>query len=458
MGNRQHASALYNAGVTAANGGNGQPANLQQAFQNFVAAALADPTWWNAFYQCGNNVSDLGQQPAAIACWRRALECNMDFRDRAKVLCNMGWRLHGLGHTQESIDCTRQALLLDDTLAMAWVNLSCTEGILDRPKEAVSAAEKAFQLAPEESVTEMALAFACLFDRQFARGLRHMERRFDYKLKNFLHLPYPRWQGEPGGTVLLLSDQGLGDTLSFARFIPAVARKVQFLHICMQPELMRVFQHAFVGIPNLALSPLPPTYPAADYWTTFQSLPTALDLDDDAIVNTPQIDVPVFGLPKTWKVPDRRFHIGISWRGSVLNDINVHRSIPIEQFLDLYRVPGIQLYSLQVDDNRRQLQDSGCAPVITDLAGYIRDVADTVSLMRDLDLVITCESALGHICAAANKECWIPYSYLGRDYRIGLTGEDPIWTPKHRVFRQGPEQQWHPVFDRIVQALRERVG
>lgn len=454
MGDRQHATNLYNAGVKACE----NQAHLQQGFQNFVAAVYADPTWWQAFYQCGNNICDLKQDQAAIACWRRALECEAPSDGRARVLSNLGWRLHGLGRTEEALEFTLQALAVDPLLSHAWVNLSCVKGVMNDRKGAVEAAEKAFELAPEDSVTEVALGFACLFDRQFARGLKHMERRFDYRLTHYNHMPYPKWKGERDASVFLVADQGLGDTLSYARFVEGAALRCKFVHMCVQPELLRAFQHAFVHLKNIDLSPLPARYPPADYWTTFCSLPFALDLADEDICNEPQIELPVYSLPKTWKVPDRKFHIGISWRGSKLNEINEHRSIPIQQFLELYRVPGVQLYSLQCDESRQQLFDTGCAAVISDLSQYVRDIVGTVSLMRDLDLVITCESALGHICAAAGQEAWIPYSWLGRDYRLGNTGQDRIWCPKHRVFQQGPDMRWEPVFDRIVEALAERVG
>ena len=183
-----------------------------------------------------------------------------------------------------------------------------------------------------------------------------------------------------------------------------------------------------------------------------------MGLTDDEIRSTPHIK---YDAPRTnarqWKVPDRKLHIGISWAGSHLNEINQHRSIPLLQFLDLYKVPGIQLYSLQVDANKQHQHDLGCAPVLRDLSGYIRDVTDTLSFLRDLDLVITCESALGHICTLAGVETWVPYSYLGRDWRVGVDGTDQIWS-RYRIFPQGLDMQWGPVFAQIVEALREKMG
>jgi len=90
------------------------------------------------------------------------------------------------------------------------------------------------------------------------------------------------------------------------------------------------------------------------------------------------------------------------------------------------------------------------------LAPYIRDVVDTVSILKQLDLVICCESALAHIAALAGAECWVPYSRLGKDYRLGSHGKHQLWS-NHRVFNQGEDMRWQPVFDDIALALEARV-
>lgn len=463
MADRATAEQFFNNAVSTVND-RSRPEYLQHAFQMFTSAMHVDPTWADAAYQCGNNGSDLGHHHAAVACWRRALECEMpdtapqdsSAAARAKVLCNIGWRLETLGQTMEALAATEEAARLDPNLSFAWLNLSIIQTRLGNTAEAVVSAKRGFELL-NDPTTEMGLAFALLFNRNLAEGFKHFESRYAYRLFNFQKYPYPRWEGEPDKTIFLVSDQGLGDTLSMARFVRETCKRARYVHACVHPELLRLFQYAFIDIPNLNLLPQPCNFPAADAWTTFVSLPFALGLSDDEIRNAPQIK---FEAPRTnaaqWKVPDRKLHIGIAWRGSALNEINEARSIPVTQFLDLYKVPGIQLYSLQIDDNKRQMFDLGCSPVIKDLSGYVRDVVDTLSLLRDLDMVVTIESSLGHICTMAGIETWVPYSYLGRDYRVGFDGTDQIWS-NYRVFKQGQDLRWQPVFEEIVEALREKA-
>src|SRR5262249_21189626 len=89
--------------------------------------------------------SDMQNLPAAIGCWRRALECEMPVAGlhgssdatRAKVLCNLGWRLECLGLTDEALKVTTEAVSLDDKLSFAWLNLSIIHGRLGNTELAV---------------------------------------------------------------------------------------------------------------------------------------------------------------------------------------------------------------------------------------------------------------------------------------------------------------------------------
>ena len=453
---RQFAQGLIETGTKAALD-RSIPANIQQAYKLFVSACYADPTFDGGFYAVGNANSDMSLLSGAVATYRRALECEQIPANRARTLTNLGWRLHGLGQTQEALAVTQEALQLDPDITIAYINLSCIYGTLMQHDQAIEAARKAFELEPQTPVTEMTLAFALLFAGRFAEGLSHFERRFEYKLHSFLNYPYPKWNGEAQRTIFLVADQGIGDTLSFARFVEAACKRSKYVHACIQPSMMKLFTHAFRRIPNLNLLPSPCNIPVADHWTTFVSLPYALCLTDKEIIGAPGIELDATPAISGWKITERKLHIGIAWSGSPLNEINEQRSIPLRHFAELYRVPGIQLYSFQVDDRKKELHEQGYSGVIADMSGYIQDIGDTIALLQHMDLVITCESAMGHIAGAANKECWVPYSWLGRDYRASADGKSPIWYPKHRFFQQGPDARWEPVFEMIINELRARV-
>jgi tetratricopeptide (TPR) repeat protein len=465
LGNRDDATKLLTRGEQAAQD-KSAPTNQDHAYQLLASAGYADPTWGHAFYVNGCTASDLLRPNAAVALFRRALECELDPEERPRALTNLAWELMKVGGQKEALDHLHKALRLNPKLSLPYMHLSMCHQIFGETDVAVGYAKKCFDLADKNdgagmAIAEFQLAFALLFDRQYAAGLKAFEARFPARLPNFLLYPYPKWRGERGKTLFLVADQGLGDTLSYSRFVAEASDRARFIHMCVQSELRRVFEHAFRHLPNINFMPSPSNFPGdADAWSTFVSLPYALGLTDKEIINAPNIDMPRPPMSNAWKVPDRKFHIGIAWAGSPLNDIDKHRNIPIHHFMELYKVPGIQLYALQCDFKKSDLNLWGFAPLIRDLSGYLRDVADTCSVLQELDLVITVESALGHIASMANREHWVPYSWLGRDYRAGCNGTDEqrMWTPKARFFQQSDDMRWEPVFERIVEALKEKVG
>jgi tetratricopeptide (TPR) repeat protein len=457
MGDRETAVKFHNQGVAAAKDKSAST-NLATAFQLFASACHADPTWAHGYYQYGNNCSELNYYKTSIAAYQRALQCEVTKEEEAKIYANMGWSYFVDGQVDKSFKALHKALELDKNYAGTWTNLSQVYSLLDDEENAIKYAKKGFDLDPDNPVSEAAYAFALLFGRQLKLGFEHFEIRFKWRLHQFLQYPYPKWLGEDGKTVFLVADQGMGDTLCFARFVHQAAKRAKFIHAYVQSPLMRLFMHAFMDIPNINLLPFGSSFPQADAWTTFVSLPFALGLSDEEIRQAKQIDYPRVSLPTTWMVPDQKLHIGIQWGGSKLNDIDKYRTIPVEYFLDLCRVPGVHLYSIQVGDHTDDANIIGAHALIKNLSPYIGDVTDTCSLLRELDLVICCESALAHICAMVGKECWVASSFQGRDYRIGHRADDMLWTPRHRVFRQGKDLNWKPVFERIAEALNERVS
>lgn len=463
MGDRNAAIRIFNQGVSVALDRQYE-SNPSHAWTLMASACYLDPTFGQAFYQCGNNCDDIKStydlSYAGIACYRRALEC-ADLGDKkASALANLSWKLHTIGHDTEALGIVLQAIELDPNLPQAWINYSQIIGTLGHTDRAVAYARRAKELDPDNTTVGMALAFALLYDRQLKEGFEQFEVRFHYKLQQFLNYPYPKWRGEDGKTVLLIADQGLGDTLTHSRFVPEVAKCSQFVHMAVQKELVRVFMEAFAHLPNVNVFPTPFAFPEADYWSTFVSLPYALGLTTYKIRRTPHIVAPIRRIPNQWKVPDRKLHIGIQWRGAKENEIDKHRSIDPRWFLELYRVPGIQLYSFQVGEFAAEMDAIGASAIVRNMSGYISDVGDTFSFLQELDMCITIESSFAHMASTCDIETWIPYSWCGRDYRLGAPQRNEIiWSPKHRVFaqREGEGQNWQRVFDEIVYALKEKV-
>lgn len=430
------------------------------AYRLFSSSVEIDPSFKEGWYAVGNANTDLQKRAAAVAAYRRTLEVTPD---DAGALSNMGWQLHLLGRHAEAMAATLQALKVNPDLAAAWTNLSLIQSVGGQLDAAVRSAEKGVALDTEHRPEiAMALAFALLHRRELARGFQHFEARFKYRLPQYESLPYPIWAGEAltAKTLLVIAEQGMGDALSFLRFVPLAAARGGLVMVMVHTELVRFAQQILGGFTNVLVGPQQQQLPAADFWVSIGSLPLALGLNDGQILaaELPPAPYHAIGSNFPWKIAGRSLHVGICWGGDPRNDIDVWRSVALDQMLDLYRAPGIQLYSLQVGERAQDIVNSGAGALVKDLAPFIRDVADTAALIRELDLVITCESAVGHIAGAVDADTWVFYSHNGGDWRIGRDERGPLWYPRHRVFKQGPDAQWQPVFDRMVAALKQRVA
>jgi len=257
------------------------------------------------------------------------------------------------------------------------------------------------------------------------------------------------------GTLFIVAEQGLGDTVSYARFVPLAKKRVHRVLFAVQPELVRLLTPA---LPGIEVIPYPKTFPQADAWVAVCSLPYVLGLTDQEFESTKPLPAVPLMSPVGWRSPGYRFRIGICWAGSKQNDIDKWRSLPgPEPFLCLYDVPGIELYSFQIGDRAPELHTSGAMALIRDLTPWIRDAADSAAILKQMDLVITVETFLGHLAGFVDVPCWVLDSYNGGDYRLGRDGSTPIWYARHTVFRQGRDASWEPVWSDVKRALRERL-
>jgi ADP-heptose:LPS heptosyltransferase len=154
------------------------------------------------------------------------------------------------------------------------------------------------------------------------------------------------------------------------------------------------------------------------------------------------------------------FKVGIAWRGSGSNRSDPKRSFPLEAFEPLARVPGVRLISLQKGKGAEQLPALAGRFVVTELPALDEGrgpFMDTAAVLRCLDLVVCCDTALGHMAGALGVPCWLALMHVP-DWRWLLGRDDSPWYPRHRLFRQEQPGDWDDVFRRIAAALEMRAG
>jgi hypothetical protein len=223
-----------------------------------------------------------------------------------------------------------------------------------------------------------------------------------------------------------------------------------------QPPLARLFTQSGAWDAEIfsLVDPAESALPAHDFQIPLLSLPLALGLFEPLPMNGSYLRVEP-ELRLIWRSrlgTGSGMRVGLVWAGNREYIRDRLRSISPETLLPLFRLPGIQLYSLQagVPDPRVQpLKDAG----LIDLTGQITDFADTAAIVAELDLIISADTAAAHLAGALGRPVWTLLRFQG-EWRWGLAGEQTPWYPSMRLFRQSAPGDWDDVIRRVAAELR----
>lgn len=396
----------------------------------------------------GSALFRLGQFQAALSPLITAVEGRPD---DANLQVNLSAVLLSLGHFTPALAFSREAAQRTPGLFQAHLNASAALAGLGRLPEAEAAAREAVAAAPHNPEVRCGLGAQLLsMGSLTSEAWTLYEARLD--LTSVVHkLPkFAQWRGEAcaGRTVLVHAEQGLGDTLQFARYLPMVAARGARVILVVQPELRPLLKD-FPGVNHL-LS-VGEALPAFDSFAPLLSLP---GIFGTTLASIPPV-VPITADPtrvERWRLPPERegqLQVGLVWAGNRSFVHDATRSIAAVQLTPLSTVPGIRLHSLQ-----KSLETP--APFqLLDRMDDIKSFADTAALVSGLDLVITIDSAVAHLAATMGKEVWLLSRFAGC-WRWLRDREDTPWYPTMRLYRQAHYGEWGPVISRVRQDLAKR--
>jgi tetratricopeptide (TPR) repeat protein len=355
-----------------------------------------------------------------------------------------------------------EALRLRPDFAEAVNNLGNTLRDLGRLDEAQAQFDRAVALKPDYMDAHWNRSLLWLLRGDFARGWPEYEWRWGLKALPRRPFPQPKWDGGPlgGKTILLHAEQGLGDTFQFVRYVPMVKRRGGKVILACQDPLMRILADC-PGVDRLVPQGAP--LPQFDCHAPLLSLPAIFGTGLDSV----PAEVPYLradpALVEHWRgrlAAFAGFKVGIAWRGSGSNRSDPRRSFPLEAFEPLARVPGVRLISLQKGKGAEQLPALAGRFPVAELPGLDEargPFMDSAAVLLCLDLVVCCDTALGHLAGALGVPCWLAMMCVP-DWRWLLGRDDSPWYSHHRLFRQEQPGDWDDVFRRIAAALAVRIG
>jgi hypothetical protein len=274
-------------------------------------------------------------------------------------------------------------------------------------------------------------------------------------------LAKPVWFGDDIADKVLLvyAEQGLGDTLQFVRYLPWVVTRAHHVVFMVQPALLRLL-NPIEGVTLIGQDAVPPDF---DVRCPLLSLPRIFATDAETIPATvPYLQADPKSVER-WRLRlgEQGLRIGIAWQGNAKVKIDRGRSIPLHCFAPLAAIPGVRLISLQKNFGLDQLAQ--CPPWLKiespgpDFDNGPGAFLDTAAVMKNLDLVITSDTAVAHLAGALGCETWVALKKIP-DWRWQLDRPDSPWYPTMRLFRQQTAGDWTSVFSEIASALNERIA
>lgn len=382
------------------------------------------------------------------------------------------WHLAGISFYRllrfaESKSCYEKALVLSPDAPMVLNSYGFLLQDMGLMQEALAAYEKAIDIAPEFAMARFNLSTAQLKLGKFEAGWQNYESRWYGSAEASNHnlqipkTPLPKWVGQEGTenqSLLILTEQGFGDTFQFCRYLPLLTqrfRKVGF--VCSMPT-MRLMEWAY-GNGVAMFNHIPENYSTWDWQTNLLSLPLAFQTRIETIPrNVPYLSVPDV-VKRHWNERIEAngmggLRVGIAWAGRNTHLADSRRSIAFDKVLPLLNLRNISWFSLQkwTPGDVRPAIPPGVTWI--DWSDEFVDFADTAGLISNLDLIISIDSAPVHLGGALNIPVWLLNRYDG-EWRWLENRADTPWYPSVRLFNQPQFGDWDAVITSVSQEMQK---
>jgi len=435
---------------------------FEQAIQPLTNCISLNSSYFNAWNELG--VAQLGIKNLHDAenAFLKAYELNSK---HLTTLINLSDTYVKLGNDALATAYAQKALQLEPGAIKAYVTLAGVESRKNNIQGAIEVINKGLSIGPDMPILHFAKSMYQLVLGDFKSGWTEYEWRFkfDKYIEVLGEIQWPRQHHHiedpiDNKKVLVFFEQGFGDSIQFFRYLKLLKDRGCHTILHCQEALGRLFEHAPWVDQVIAKSKTFKHPETLDYdvCIPIMSLPYALNSSDEIPCDIPYI-TPAESDIEGWRqrissLPGKK--VGIVWSGNPNNTNDIHRTIPSELMLSLLPTSGVTVVNLQkgVDKNsyRQRLGND-----FIDYTDELNDFYDTSALVSALDLVITVDTAVAHLCGALGVKTWTLIQF-SPDWRWQLERKDSPWYPTMRLFRQPSYGNWDAVIAEVKSEL-ERV-
>ena len=424
----------------------------EEALACFEDALASDADHLLALKNRAAALKSLGRHDEALAAFATVHAARPGDTD---ALNECGGLLARLGCLDAAIACYDKALAIAPEVVELHINKGSTLATANRFGEALESFAAAAAIAPQRAEAHYKASLIHLRRGDFKHGWRDYEWRWrTERAPKVRRVAAPLWLGEQpleGKTIMLLAEQGYGDTIQFVRYAPLIASLGATVLLDVPPAL----ETLAASVPGVsAVFCQSEHVPPVDFYCPLLSLPLALRTELATVpANIPYLR-PDEDRLASWRgrMPPRgRLKVGICWAGSKdhLNDHN--RSIALERFAEIFSLPNLDFVSVQKDVSDSQaaiLRRHGVIALGQDFA----DFADTAAVLAQLDLFVSVDTSVAHLAGAMGKAVALLLP-LPSEWRWLTDRTDSPWYPTMRLFRQTAIGNWDGPLAQLYEEL-----
>ncbi|MGJ5179375.1 tetratricopeptide repeat protein [Bradyrhizobium oligotrophicum] len=465
-----------------------------EALLSYQHALTIDPTHREAAFQSGLLLHQqqryeeaaqaftvcLTQQPNDLPALQMRARCVRELKlyddyladcERAQALVpadpmacsNLGDAFVCLGRSAEALPWFDQALSLRPDFVEVLLNKGFALLQLLRFEDAAGVYRQILAIEPGNAKASWQLAHVELQCGDFAAGWARREARWampDFS-PDYPRFAAPKWLGREdiaGKTLLIEEDEGFGDTIQFARYLPMVAARGAEVILVVR-EALRPLLSGIAGVSQcLAYTP-DLQRPAFDMHCPVMSLPLAFATTLETIPPATYLPPVPADRIAAWERrlgAHDRLRVGLVWSGNPHQGNDRNRSMPLATLLPLLDLDA-DVVSLQKELRPADKALLGQQSAIRDLTAELTDFVETAALISCLDVVVTVCTSVAHLAATLGRPTWIMLPHLA-DWRWLRDRDDSPWYPSARLFRQDASCRYEPVVARVRGELAAIAG
>ncbi len=430
------------------------------AVRSLAEAVRLQPTLAEAQHNLATLLQKRGDLDTAKAGYLRTIELDPGY---APAHFNLGTVWQAQYQWDEARDCYLEALRIRPRYAEPLCNLGLMCLGVGQDIEALAYFDHALEAQPDFAEARCARGMLLLGQGDYQAGWPEFGWHSRCASFGGRQFDLPAWDGSPleGRTILIHCGQGLGDTLQFVRYLPWVrARGAGRILLAAQLSLHPLLRQSGVG------ELVAPDAPSLEFATqaAIMTLPGLFHATAETIpAEVPYLQADA-DLVQRWRAKLARFDsfkIGIGWQGNRRYPWDHLRSIRLAEFEPLTHAPGVRLISLQEGEGRDQISSAADRFEVVDLGDEVDRQAgafvDTAAILKNLDLVITSDTALAHLAGALAVPVWLALPFAP-DWRWLRHGETTAWYPTMRLYRQTRLGDWSAIFTRMAAELPALVA